>query len=85
MVEEEEPTQFYQFPLRSPLSFQAGDILGYFQGASSMSQLGLLSEDVGLGHPQYYSTQDNPASQFTISEMNDRYQPLIHVETGESN
>ena len=84
MVEEEDPTRLYQYPLSSPLAFQAGDILGYFQGASSMSQLRLLSEDVGSGHLQYYSSQNNPASQFTINEMIDHYHPLIHVETGES-
>ena len=83
MVKEEGPTQLHQYPLSSPLAFQAGDILGYFQGASSMSQLKLLSENVGSGHLQYYSIQNNPASQFTINEMNHYSYPLIHVETGE--
>ena len=87
MVEEEDPTRLYQYPLSSPLAFQAGDILGYFQGASSMSQLRLLSEDVGSGHLQYYSIHNNPrlASQFIIDEMDEHYHPLVHVETGSYN
>ena len=87
MVDKKDSAWLYQYPLSSPLAFQAGDILGYFQGASSMSQLRLLSEDVMSGHLQYYSIQNNlrVASQFIINEMDDHYHPLVHVETGSYN
>ena len=79
MVDKKDSTRLYQYPLSSPLAFQAGDILGYFRGASSMSQLRLLSEDVGSGHLQHFqNTAGNP-----VTQSDDRYQPLIHVETGE--
>ena len=44
IMTEESTTGLYQYPLSSPLSFEAGDILGYF-----MSQLRLQFEDVGSG------------------------------------
>ena len=49
IMTEESATRLYQYPLSSPLPFQAGDILGYF-----MSQLTLQFEDVGSGHLLYY-------------------------------
>ena len=80
MVDKKDSKRLYQYPLSPPLAFQAGDILGYFQGASSMSQLRLLSEDVGSGHLQYFRniSANNPDTQ-----TEDCYQPLIYVETGE--
>ena len=80
IMTEENTTGFYQYPLSSPLPFQAGDILGYFR-----SQLRLQFEDVGSGHLLYYNYQDNAASQFTVSDSTpfDEYHVLISVETGE--
>ena len=80
IMTEENTTGFYQYPLSSPLSFQAGDILGYFR-----SQLRLQFENVGSGHLLYYREQDSAASQFTVSGSIpfDEYHVLISVETGE--
>ena len=39
IMTEQNTTRLYQYPLSSPLPFQAGDILGYYQ-----SQLRLVSE-----------------------------------------
>ena len=81
IMTEESTTGLYQYPLSSPLPFQAGDILGYFR-----SQLRLQFENVGSGHPLYYREQDSAASQFTVSDSTllfDRYHVLISVETGE--
>ena len=86
MLEEENPTRLYQYTLTSPLPFQAGDILGYFQSTQSTSLLRLLFEDVGSDHPLYYNIQDSPSSQFDTgsnSVMLDRYHLLISVNTGE--
>ena len=86
MLEEENSTQLYQYTLTSPLPFQAGDVLGYFQGRRSTSQLRLLFEDVGSDHPLHYNLQDSPSNQFSIgnnTRMFDRYHLLIHVESSE--
>ena len=82
MLEEESSTRLYQYTLTSPLPFQVGDILGFFQG----SQLGLLLEDVGSDHSLHYNIQDSPSSHFVITSntrMFDRYHLLISVETSE--
>ena len=42
-------TQLYEYRLSSPLAFQAGDVLGYYQPAISSSQLRLLEEGLGRG------------------------------------
>ena len=80
IMTEENTTGFYQYPLSSPLPFQAGDILGYFR-----SQLRLQFENVGSGHLLHYNYQDSAASQFTVSDSSlfDPYHVLISVETGE--
>ena len=84
MLEDENPTRLYQYTLTSPLPFQAGDILGYFQGSQSTSQLRLLFEDVGSDHPLHYNIQDIPSSQFVFTsntERVDRYHLLVSVKT----
>ena len=80
IMTEESTTGLYQYPLSSPLPFQAGDILGYFG-----SQLRLQFEDVGSGNLLHYNYQDSAASQFTVSDSSecDDYHVLISVETGE--
>ena len=80
IMTEENTTGLYQYPLSSPLPFQAGDILGYFR-----SQLRLQFENVGSGHLVYYRDQDSAASQFTVSNSTESVglHVLISVETGE--
>ena len=80
---EENTTELYQYPLSSPLPFQAGDILGFFQPATSTSQLGLLYEGVTATTYQLFSLS-SPASQFNIATaiFENRIQPLVSVETG---
>ena len=85
MLEEENSTQLYQYTLTSPLPFQAGDILGFFQGSRSTSQVTLLHEGVQSGQPQNFVIQDSPSSQFIMenSLRNNLYHVLIYVQTGE--
>ena len=80
IMTEESTTGLYQYPLSSPLPFQAGDILGFFR-----SQLRLQFENVGSDHLLYFRDQNSAASQFTVSGSSpfDRYHVLISVETGE--
>ena len=82
IMTEESVTGFYQYPLSSPLPFQAGDILGLFQPATSTSQLGLYHEEVTMINYRINSLPA-PASQFNIAgSIEDPYQPMIDVETG---
>ena len=80
IMTEESTTGLYQYPLSSPLSFEAGDILGYFR-----SQLSLQFEDVGSGHLTYYNSQDSASSRITVSDFSliYDYHVLISIETGE--
>ena len=75
---EESTTELYQYPLSSPLRFQAGDILGYFG-----SQLRLQFENVGSGHLLYSRVQNSAASQLTVRGFteSDPYHVLISIET----
>ena len=72
-VEEEGQTDLYQYPLSSPLHFQAGDILGYY------CRMTLKFENVGSGHPLYYTHPESAANQFSIhdSQYTDSYHVLI--------
>ena len=84
IMTEESATELYQYPLSSPLSFQAGDILGYFQPATSTSQLGLYHEDVTSINNRIVLLA-SPASQFSIAgTFVFIYQPMIGVKTGNS-
>ena len=76
-------TGLYHYPLSSPLAFRAGDILGFFQPATSTSQLGLYHEGVTTTNYRINSLT-RPASQFNIynGSFEHRYQPMIDVETG---
>ena len=79
---EESATGLYQYPLSSPLPFQAGDILGYFQPATSTSQLGLYHEEVTTINNRIVVLA-SPASQFNIAgTFVFIYQPMIDLETG---
>ena len=85
IITEENTTGLYQYPLSSPLPFQAGDILGYYQPAPSTSQLGLRYEEVTTNSYEVFSLP-TPASQFNIATVTDtfenRYQAMVGVETG---
>ena len=82
VTEESITAGFYQYPLSSPLPFQAGDILGFFQPATSTSQLGLYHEEVTMFNYRINSLPA-PASQFNIvGRIENPYQPMIDVETG---
>ena len=82
---EEGPTGIYQYPLSSPLHFQAGDILGYYQPERANSQLIFRFEREGRGHQLgYYYSRDSPASQLNVTGSGDsRFQLLVNVVTGE--
>ena len=86
IMTEENTTGLYQYPLSSHLPFQAGDILGFFQPATSTSQLGLYHEQVTTTTFQVYSLS-SPASQFNIltAILENRDQAMIGVETGNCN
>ena len=79
-VEGEGQTDLYQYPLSSPLHFQAGDILGYYR------QMRLKFENVGSGHPLYSTHPNSSASQFSVDDPQtnyfDQYHVLISVTTG---
>ena len=79
-VEEEGQTDLYQYPLSSPLHFQAGDILGYYR------QMRLMAEDVGSGHHLYTTHMNSSASQFSVDDSQtnytEQYHVLIRVTTG---
>ena len=88
IMTEENTTELYYYPLSSPLPFQAGDILGYYQPnpLGLKSQLALLSEEDGQGQLWYYYFPSSAPSQFVITESTNsgsRYQVLINVITGE--
>ena len=60
--------ELYHYPLTTPLSFEAGDVLGYFRFGS---HLRLVFENVGSDHLLYFAEQDNAASQFTVNQQTD--------------
>ena len=90
IITEENTTQLYHYHLSSPLSFQAGDILGIFQPYYLDSQLVLAyeykeQEDYQLG---YYYTSESPFSPFTYFNISGRsgtreFNMFVNVITGE--
>ena len=76
----------YEYRLPSPLVFEAGDVLGYYQPHPSQSQLRVLLERHGR-EPQrgYYYSMTSPASLLNTSSMSssdDRFQILVYAVTG---
>ena len=69
MAETENSSSIYHFPLASPLAFQAGDILGYFQGSPVTRQLGLLHEILSFSFPIHFNAQESSASQLNINQL----------------
>ena len=87
-VTEENATRLYHYPLSSPLPFQAGDILGYYQPEITQSQLRLYAEKDGQGRQHgYYISSVNASSEVSLSTMSgdDRFQSFINVQTGNYN
>ena len=83
---EENSTRLYHYPLSSPVTFQAGDVLGYYQPERPRSQLTLLGESEARGRQLGYYHLETPsaASHLNISVPgNDRYQIFINAVTGE--
>ena len=84
-VQSSTSAQIYHYNLTSPLSFQAGDVLGFFQGSRMTSQLGLLYEEVSTPLPIHYTMQNNATSEFSMDgslTLGSNYHMLINVETG---
>ena len=81
---EEGQTSLYQYPLSSPLNFQAGDILGYYQPATINSQWLLYFEQEGRGRQlEYYYLRASAASQLNVTKsVDNRLQLLVNVVTG---
>ena len=83
----ENQSELYYYPLTTPLAFQAGDVLGYYQPPSTQSQLSLLYErDVrGLQIGFYYYNQPHSPSTVDIrnGDIFRKYQMLINVIAGE--
>ena len=88
IIPSENTTQLYHFDLSSPLPFQAGDVLGYYQPDVSSSQLTLvfeINEQTPLSHG-YFFHQEQAASQLQLSENDSEGrsgQLLINAQTGE--
>ena len=86
MVEESD-SEFYEYPLSSPLDFQAGDVFGYYQPNNDLSQWRVLFEADGR-NPQlgYYYGFTSPASQLNISVSpqirSSSFQLLVNMVTG---
>ena len=86
IMTEDNTTEIHEYPLSSPLPFQEGDILGFYQPADWKSQLGLLFE-FGYDRRVYYIKEvDGTASQLTMSDLQTSpdllFHLLINVETG---
>ena len=88
IMTEERDSEFYEYPLSSPLAFQAGDVFGYYQPDPDQSQWRVLFERNGrnptLGY--YYSVFTSPASQLNISVSpevrSSSFQLLVNMVTG---
>ena len=85
MVGTENDSQLYEYPLETPLAFQEGDILGYFQPDKDNSELDLYLE-YSRRLTAYCNTVDQlepPTGPFDISgATSDSHYPLITVVTG---
>ena len=79
---------YYEYSPPSPLSFQAGDVLGIFQPDNGRNRLRLYFQS-GVGPQNYYETLDNnsivepPSDMFALGTMSQNDLPLISVETSE--
>ena len=83
IIADNNSTEFYEYPLFPPVSFQEGDILGYYQPSESRSQLGLQLEQE-YGHKLYMDSKNSSTSDLSLEEFggySHKYQVLISVET----
>ena len=83
-------TDLYNYSLSSPLAFQAGDVLGYYQPPSSESQLRLYYEENirrKLRTGIYFPEPQSPTTTLDIrnQSVDIQYQMFINVITGEYN
>ena len=87
IVPERKTNRFYEYPLSSPLDFQAGDVLGYYQPPADQSQLRVRLEDESLRKIQtgYYYFSSSPATKLYLpwGALSTRYQILVNVFTSE--
>ena len=75
-------SQLYQYHPSSPLAFQTGDILGYYQPRVATSKLELYFEN-REGHLGYFNTVIDEPTQFVVTNSNMiHFQPVIAVVTG---
>ena len=86
MVDSINSSGISEYPLFSPLTFQTGDVLGYYQPNIYLSQLRLLLELNGR-EPQrgYYYYRTSPASELDIlsgASRSTAFQILVDVVTG---
>ena len=82
MVGAENDSQLYEYPLETPLAFQEGDILGYFQPNDRSSELDLYLEN-SRRLAAYRIDVNQPTVPFDISNADDDdHYPLITVVTG---
>ena len=89
IVDAEIESGVYEYELETPLAFQEGDILGYFQPERRESQLALYVENTDrITTYHMLSSQElappiGPGAVFTIDNTNtDTGYPLIAVRTG---
>lgn len=87
MAGTENGSEIYEYQLHTPLAFQEGDILGYFQPRKQKSELDLYlenSERLTTYHIRLDNNDFTPDDHFTLSDDTDtdsKY-PLIAVRTG---
>ena len=86
MVGTENDSQLYEYPLETPLAFQEGDILGYFQPNNDKSAFDLYLENSRrlIAYRNRVNQLEPPTGPFDISDADkdDSHYPLIAVETG---
>ena len=73
--------QLYELPLRTPMPFQAGDVLGFYQPGETTTQLLILLEQTQNG--AYKLIQPQSSNQLaTNKDALTNFQPLINPKTG---
>ena len=87
IVTSQNQSKLYYYTLSTPLTFQAGDALGYYQPSSHDSQLKLLYEEGRRGELQgtyYYSRLQSPPTELDtrMQTLYTKYQIFINVIAG---
>ena len=85
IITDSNSSRLYEYPLSSPLDFQAGDVFGYYQPDPPRSQLKILLEDGGRRKNQtgYYYYGSSPVTDLFIpwGAMSTRFQIFVNVNT----